>query len=77
MVVSRIVEPSRYLSHERIYFNGKLHAGHIHTTRSPSVVPRFRDDRFLFLEFVFFPLKSFKLLKSEQGLESSIKYGPI
>lgn len=32
MVVSRVVEQHRFISHERIYFNAQLHTSHIHST---------------------------------------------
>lgn len=34
VVASRVLEQHRFLSHERIHFNGQLYAGHVHAQRS-------------------------------------------
>lgn len=58
--VSRVMEPSRYLSHERIYLTAQLHAGHIHTPYSSSVVRRFKEE--FFYLFSGIRVRPFKVL---------------
>ena len=74
MVVSRVVEQHRFISHERIYFNAQLHTSHIHSTRSSSCATPLKDECFSFLDFVFVPWKPLQELRATQSRESSIKY---
>ena len=74
VIVARVVEQHRYLSHERIHFNAKFHACHLHTRRSyPDGLP-LEGECFSFLDFVFVPLRSAQQLRADQELESYIKW---
>lgn len=77
MCVSRVMEPSRYLYHERIHLTAQLHAGHINTPHSSSVVRRFKEEFLSFLEFVFVPFNCFEQRQSEQVRESCIKWAHL